>query len=167
MKTLDQQMASYAAYHRHPLNRLTHFVGVPLIMFALFIPLSRVGSSFQGLPVTLAGLLALGVLAYYFVLDAALALALTTVTVLLLVAAHQVASLQPTTVGWTVFVACFTGGWILQIVGHVFEGRRPALADNIWQIFVAPIFLMAEVFFALGLKPQVRERVHKRMNADS
>jgi uncharacterized membrane protein YGL010W len=37
-------------------------------------------------------------------------------------------------------------------VGHAFEGRKPALADNLFQIFVAPIFLAAEVFFALGLK---------------
>ena len=57
------------------------------------------------------------------------------------------------------FGALFVGGWILQLVGHVFEGRRPALVDNLLQIFVAPIFLMAEVFFALGYKPEVRKRL--------
>ena len=54
--------------------------------------------------------------------------------------------------GWTWFAILFVGGWILQLVGHVFEGRKPALADNLFQIFVAPIFLAAEVFFALGLQ---------------
>jgi uncharacterized membrane protein YGL010W len=61
--------------------------------------------------------------------------------------------------GWAWFGVLFVGGWILQLVGHVFEGRRPALADNLFQIFVAPIFLAAEVFFALGYKPQLHERV--------
>lgn len=54
--------------------------------------------------------------------------------------------------GLSLFAGLFVGGWILQLVGHVFEGRRPALADDLFQIFVAPIFLAAEVFFALGYK---------------
>jgi uncharacterized membrane protein YGL010W len=41
----------------------------------------------------------------------------------------------------------------------VFEGRKPALADNLFQIFVAPIFLAAEVFFALGYKPELHQRI--------
>jgi len=61
--------------------------------------------------------------------------------------------------GWTWFGCLFVGGWILQLVGHVFEGRRPALVDNVLQIFVAPIFLIAEVFFALGYKPELRKRL--------
>ena len=54
------------------------------------------------------------------------------------------------------------GGWILQLIGHVFEGRKPALADNLFQIFMAPIFLAAEVFFALGYKPRLHENVQNR-----
>ena len=60
--------------------------------------------------------------------------------------------------GWIWFAVLFVGGWILQLVGHGFEGRKPALADNLFQIFVAPIFLAAEVFFALGYKPQLHQR---------
>lgn len=165
IKTLEQQMAVYAAYHRHPLNRLTHFFGVPLIMFALFIPLSWIGIPVAGSPVTLAMIIAALVLSYYFLLDAALALAMTAVVAVLLSAAHWVAGPASTAAGWTIFVACFAGGWILQIVGHVFEGRRPALMDNLWQVFVAPIFLMAEIFFGLGFKQAIRDRVHKVMAA--
>jgi uncharacterized membrane protein YGL010W len=64
--------------------------------------------------------------------------------------------------GWIWFGILFVGGWILQLVGHVFEGRKPALADNLLQIFVAPIFLAAEVFFALGYKPALHDRVQRR-----
>ena len=64
--------------------------------------------------------------------------------------------------GWTWFAVLFVGGWILQLVGHVFEGRKPALADNLFQIFVAPIFLCAEVFFALGYKPRLHAAVQER-----
>ena len=57
----------------------------------------------------------------------------------------------------------FVGGWVFQLVGHVFEGRRPALSDNLFQIFIAPIFLVAEVFFALGLKRDVRRKIEERL----
>jgi uncharacterized membrane protein YGL010W len=44
-------------------------------------------------------------------------------------------------------------------VGHGFVGRKPALADNLFQIFVAPIFLAAEAAFALGLRHETRDAV--------
>lgn len=166
-KTLDRQMAIYAAYHRNAVNRLTHFAGVPLIMFSLLLALSWTGVSVAGGSITAAMILAALVLSYYFILDTALAAAMTVFTGLLLAVAHWVAYSFPPAAGWSVFAACFVGGWLLQLVGHWFEGRRPALVDNLWQIFVAPIFLMAEVFFALGLKTDVRERVRARVARDA
>ena len=35
MKSLKEQMQSYGAYHKDPRNKLTHFLGVPLVTFAL------------------------------------------------------------------------------------------------------------------------------------
>ena len=39
MNTLEQQMALYAAYHRNRWNKLTHFIGVPTIIFSILIPM--------------------------------------------------------------------------------------------------------------------------------
>ena len=41
MKTLIDHLSQYADYHRDPRNIHTHFVGVPMIMFAVVILLSR------------------------------------------------------------------------------------------------------------------------------
>lgn len=162
IKTLAQQMAVYAAYHRNPLNRMTHFVGVPLIMFSLLVPFSWLELQVPGVRVTGAMILVAAVLIYYFLLDIPLAAAMTVFTILLLGLAHWVAVNHSAETGWIVFAGCFIGGWILQLVGHVFEGRRPALTDNFWQVFVAPIFLMAEVFFALGFRTGIRDQVRAR-----
>ena len=48
------------------------------------------------------------------------------------------------------FALTFILGWILQLVGHLIEGKRPALLDNFWQALIAPLFLTAEVFFMSG-----------------
>jgi uncharacterized membrane protein YGL010W len=151
MKTLEQQMSVYLRYHRDPRNRLTHFIGVPLITFSLFIPLAWVSLRIGGLSITLAHVFFAAVLVYYLLLDVAVALALAVVVGALVYFAQRVADLGYAT-GWAVFLAAFVVGWIAQLLGHYFEGKRPALLDNFWQIFVAPLFLMMETFAALGFK---------------
>ena len=152
-------MAVYAAYHRNRWNRLTHFIGVPAIIFAILIPMSWVS---LGEDLSLAHVFLGAVLAYYFLLDVPLALA-TAVAVGALFLAAKLAAGTGIASGWIWSGAFFVGGWVFQLVGHVFEGRRPALSDNLFQIFIAPIFLVAEVFFALGLKREVRRKIEERL----
>jgi uncharacterized membrane protein YGL010W len=158
MKTLEAQMSFYAAYHQDARNKATHFIGVPVIMLAILIPLSWLRVDALGYGITAAMLVGAAVLAYYFLLDVPLALAMLAVIAALVWLAARIAP-TASAQGWAWFAALFVGGWILQLVGHVFEGRKPALADNLFQIFVAPIFLAAEVFFALGYKPDLHRRI--------
>ena len=157
MKTLEYQMALYAAYHQDARNKATHFVGVPVIILSLFIPLAwlRIGDVSAGM------ILAAVLVVYYLMLDLWLAIAMAVVFAVLAGIGERLAMLGPVA-GWSWFAVLFIGGWILQLVGHVYEGRKPALADNLFQIFVAPIFLAAEVFFALGYKPALHAAVQER-----
>jgi uncharacterized membrane protein YGL010W len=161
MKNIEEQMSLYAAYHQDARNKATHFIGVPAIILSLFIPLAWIRFEVGGITVTAAIVFAAAVLIYYFVLDVPLAFAMLVVTGALVWVGHQIAALGVVQ-GWIWFAVLFVGGWILQLVGHVFEGRKPALADNLFQIFVAPIFLAAEVFFSLGYKPDLHRRVQER-----
>ena len=63
----------------------------------------------------------------------------------------------------TVFVTLFVVGWIIQFVGHIFEKRKPALFDNLLQIFMAPSFLIAEVLFLIGLEKGLRAEIDARI----
>jgi len=161
MKTLEDQMAFYAAYHQDGRNKASHFIGVPMIMLSLFIPLAWLQVQVDGVTISAAMVFAAVVMIYYFVLDVPLALAMLVVSAVLVWIGHQIAALGAAQ-GWAWFGLLFVGGWIIQLVGHVFEGRKPALADNLFQIFVAPIFLAAEIFFALGYKPRLHEAVQRR-----
>src|SRR5437762_997570 len=157
MKPIEEQMATYAAYHQDARNKATHFIGVPVIVLSLFIPLAwlRIDA------VSAAMIAAAALAVYYLVLDLALGLAMLVVLAVLAWLGERIA-MQGAVAGWTWFGVLFVGGWILQLVGHVYEGRRPALADNLFQIFVAPIFLAAEAFFALGYKPRLKDAVQRR-----
>jgi uncharacterized membrane protein YGL010W len=161
MKNIEEQMSIYAAYHQDARNKATHFVGVPAIIISLFIPLAWIRFEAGGVTITAALLFAAVVVLYYFFLDVPLAIAMLAITAFFVWLGQEIANLG-TAAGWVGFGILFVGGWILQLVGHVFEGRKPALVDNLFQIFMAPIFLAAEVFFALGYKPALNREVQER-----
>lgn len=141
------QLAMYAAYHRDRRNQATHYVGVPLIIFSVLIVLvqARLGGAIDAATLAL-GLLLLG----YFVAVPALGLLSLIIYVPLYLLAETVGTMEATP-RWLIAAGGFVGGWTIQFVGHVFEGRRPAFITNALQLFMAPAFLVAEVMFAMGL----------------
>jgi uncharacterized membrane protein YGL010W len=157
MTTLKQQMQSYGAYHQDPRNKLTHFFGVPLVTFSLFLALSwfRFYHAPE-LPLTAAVFFYLGVCVYYLRLDWAIALIQLPFTLLLLWLADRAAVL-PFQTSFSIFLAAFVAGWVIQLLGHAIEGKRPALADNILQVFNAPLFLTVEVLAILGFRKDLWE----------
>ena len=60
---------------------------------------------------------------------------------------------------WAVAVHIFS--WIAQFIGHgLFEGRAPALLDNLSQaIFLAPFFVWIEILFFFGYRPDLKKRL--------
>ncbi len=162
-----EQMAMYSAYHRDMRNRATHFIGIPAIVFSIYIPLAWVPLGRLGaIDVNPALVLLATVSVFYIWLDRVIGAAMVAILLVLYWLAVQVAGMGQT-VGWSVFAAAFVGGWVFQLVGHVFEGRRPALADNLLQALIGPMFLVAETVFALGLKRELHEAVEARWKAYS
>jgi uncharacterized membrane protein YGL010W len=155
MKSLSEQLSSYSAYHRDGRNKLTHFFGVPIVVYSLFIPLGWFRFAPADIPLTGATLFVVGVFIYYWRLDRMLAL-LTMPTTLALLYLADKASLLPFAQSVAVFAGSFIGGWIIQFLGHYFEGKRPALVDNLAQIFNAPLFLTAELLILLGFRKDLK-----------
>ena len=154
MKTLAELMSVYHHHHTKKITKFTHFIGVPMIIFAIEILLSW--PQIANIPLSWIAVIILGT--YYLYLDAGLGIA----TGLFLVISNYFATLiveYNTHVAITVFVLAFAIGWVIQLVGHYFEGRRPAFLENFFQVFVAPIFLVAECFFALGYKKDLHDKV--------
>ena len=58
--------------------------------------------------------------------------------------------------------------WLLQFVGHgQFEGRAPALLDNLVQaLFLAPFFVWFEVLFWFGYRPELKSRLDKAVQEE-
>jgi len=58
--------------------------------------------------------------------------------------------------------------WIAQFVGHgIFEGRAPALLDNLVQaLFLAPFFVWLEILFFFGYRPELKSRLDQAVKKD-
>jgi uncharacterized membrane protein YGL010W len=163
MKTLTEQLAGYAAYHRDRRNIATHLVGVPVIVFAVAVLLSRpVLGEIGGAPVTPALLAALATGAYYVALDRSLGLLMAIVLAAMLAGASALAA-GPTHswFGWG--VGLFVAGWIVQFVGHAWEGRKPAFVDDVVGLLIGPLFVAAELLFLLGMRRALREAIEARV----
>lgn len=83
-KSWDEWIEEYAESHQHPLNRLTHAFGIPMIAVSLLlIPPS------------------------FFIGGA-----------------------------WRIALGLFVVGWILQFIGHAFEGKPPEFFKDYRFLFV-------------------------------
>ena len=56
----------------------------------------------------------------------------------------------------------FAVGWVIQFIGHLFEGKKPAFVDDLVGLLIGPLFVMAETAFLLGLRNDVREAIEAK-----
>jgi len=157
-----EQLSMYTSYHRDGRNKATHFIGVPAIAVSLLLPLALVKFGSVGwYDISLATVLAAAVWILWVAMDRPFGILTSLLFLPAVIFADWLATKGATTV-WTTFAILFVGGWIIQLVGHAFEGRKPALVDNILQVFIAPMFLVAEVVFALGLRTGLEAEVEAK-----
>jgi uncharacterized membrane protein YGL010W len=85
-RTSEQWIAQYSTSHQHPVNRLCHTFGIPLIILSLVLLL---------ISIFVSGL-------------------------------------------WVYALALFVVGWILQFVGHAFEGKPPEFFSD-WRFLLVGV----------------------------
>jgi uncharacterized membrane protein YGL010W len=179
MRTLTQQLTQYAAYHRDRRNIATHCIGIPMIVLALAVMLSRPAFSFGALlsafpfaspfalPLTLspAWVLFAAASAYYLVLDVPLGVMMAVVSVLCVACGQWLAA--QTTFTWLASgIGLFVIGWVFQFIGHVaYEHRKPAFVDDVIGLLIGPLFVLAEALFGFGWRPALREAIEAQVGA--
>jgi len=140
----ERNLAAYTSYHTDWRNRATHFIGIPMIVFAVMLALVTVKIWAVNLGVFAAG----AMIGAWLGLERRIGLAMLLPMLLLLALALWLAAALPLAAVLWLALGLFVAGWALQLIGHGFEGRRPAFADNLGQLVIGPMFLMAEMLEA-------------------
>jgi uncharacterized membrane protein YGL010W len=167
---LEKHLTFYGAYHHNPKNQALHMIGIPLIMFSGFCLATNTGAllplpSYLTIPDLEPNLGTLAALTWgglYVLLEPVAGTALAIICLVGTAACNSLRQDNPGLVN-KVAIAVNVFSWIIQFVGHgVFEGRAPALLDNLVQaVFLAPLFVWLEFLFKLGYRAELKARVDK------
>lgn len=152
-------LQQYADYHRDRRNILTHFIGVPLIVFAVGVLLSALRFDVGGVPFTGAWLVFVPVALWYLSRGhIGIGLATSVGVGALMLLAHRAGG--HTLAGWLGWgLGAFAVGWVFQFIGHYYEGRKPAFADDTVGLLVGPMFVVLELLVPLGLFKDLQARI--------
>jgi uncharacterized membrane protein YGL010W len=150
---LKRQLSAYVEYHRDPRNSAMHVFGIITLFLGAVLPLNLWPIHVFGVSTTMAPFMALPVLIYWLLLDAALGVAILVAAGLILSAASLIVSSVSLTTVWIITAVLIVVGLGAQYIGHqYFERRQPSLVDNPSHLLLGPIFVMAKLFIALGFR---------------
>lgn len=165
MRNVEAWLAEYGASHRHPTNKVLHWICVPPIVlsvlgFLVAVPLPAAVT-------TLSPWLNLGTIAaalallYYVRLSPALAVGMLPLVVLAFLGIDALAQLAWPL--WTSCLAIFVVAWIGQFIGHAIEGQRPSFFKDLQFLLIGPLWLLAFVYRAVGLRYSSGGVEHQRV----
>jgi len=176
---LRQQLSFYGAYHNNHVNVLIHTLFVPIILFTALVMVSPLSSSYET-TVTVPGLMSTTLVVnfpliyvtitglYYIMLEPVAGASFFCVMLMMWLGATNMFVTMGTRACYLA-LAIHVIGWIAQFLGHgVFEGRKPALLDNLIQsIVLAPLFVWLHILFFVGyrrgLQHDISVEVEKRL----
>ncbi|EMC93232.1 hypothetical protein BAUCODRAFT_233654 [Baudoinia panamericana UAMH 10762] len=171
---LEKQLQFYGAYHHDPVNVGIHVTCVPMILITAFLfgtntPALPFPSwlTVPDLPPNLGTIACLVYTTLYILMEPVAGGLLAP----LLLGATAYANHLTSTYGMKanyIAIGVHVFSWIAQFVGHgIFEGRAPALLDNLVQaLFLAPFFVWLEVLFMLGYRPELKKRLDQNVGIE-
>lgn len=158
MKSAQQWFDDYAISHQNPVNKLIHWIAVPLIYACVFGLLWSIPMPFTGLAensINWAMLVCLPVLIFYFSLSFSLGAGMTLVTALVftLLRWHE---LHIEWGLWLSSLVVFVLMWVLQFIGHHIEGKKPSFFQDLCFLLIGPAWLLSFILQAVGIRYQKR-----------
>ncbi|KAJ6636139.1 2-hydroxy-palmitic acid dioxygenase mpo1, partial [Pseudolycoriella hygida] len=177
---LEEQFTFYAAYHHTTVNKIIHVICVwPILWSALvlseYIPLVA-PEQFNTFvvavhPLNVTFVAAVFYAAVYLLMDKKAGFIATLLLAFCLVSGRKFyleAELNYGYAAWQIAAVIQVVCWVAQFVGHgVFEGRAPALFDNLVQaVVMAPLFVLLEVLFLLGYRKDFQKTIWKKVEKE-
>jgi len=172
---LEKQLCFYGAYHHNPVNIGIHMTCVPLILaFGLLlgtnsptiIPLPD-WLTIPNLPLNAGTIAAILYSGFYILLEPVAGSVLLPLIIGWTAYANHLTSAIPSKIN-TIGVGVEIVAWVAQFIGHgLYEGRAPALLDNLLQALVlAPFFVFMEMLFYFGYRPELQKRVNEAVEKE-
>jgi uncharacterized membrane protein YGL010W len=153
MKTVDQWLAEYGESHRHPSNKVLHWICVPIIVVSLVgllwsMPVPDAWREISPLLNWGVVLLLFGV-AYYLTMSRSLAMGMLIFVAIVVGAIVLLERLSGSL--WVICMALFAVAWVGQFIGHHYEGKRPSFFKDIQFLMIGPLWLLSFIYRKLRI----------------
>ena len=150
IKEVDILFLKYASSHQNPINKIIHWICVPLIVFSIVglvsaIPFPHIG--FLGkynMYINWFSLLLAGTIYYYLKLSPILSYLMLFFFGICYYFVVQLEHLEKAggPALWQVTLVIFVLSWIGQVMGHKIEGKKPSFIDDLKFLLIGPIWLL-------------------------
>ena len=154
-KSADQWFEEYSESHQNKLNKLIHWVCVPLIFLDIMALLWSVP-----VPAALkevhpylnwATLSSLFILGFYIRISLTLTIGMVALTILsyVVIAAFESAQIAPL---WMTAAGAFVVLWVLQFIGHHIEGKKPSFLADLQYLMIGPAWCLGFLYRKAGIR---------------
>lgn len=158
MRKIDQLLLEYGESHRHPTNKLVHWICVPLIMFSLIGLLWNIPTAWIKFVLGQAqnpwvnwGMFLLIIASFYYLrLSFSLFLGMLIFSLGMAYGnlhLHGLGTENHVYISLGVFVLA----WIGQFIGHKIEGKKPSFLKDLQFLLVGPAWLMHFLYKKIGI----------------
>ena len=155
MRNITEWNEEYGLYHKNKINKIIHWICIPLIIFSLFGLLSLLNYNFMiadgHYKINILGIFITLVMIYYFRLSKNLAFGMLIIS-LLFIGVIDFISLNDRMSLLYLYSSIFIIAWIGQFVGHKFEGRKPAFLKDLQFLLIGPLWLLSYIYNKLNIK---------------
>ena len=175
MKSLAEWFSEYGESHKNKINKLIHWICIPLIFWSIIALFSLIPHSFMDVFINpLANdlmhwgtiLIFIGLL-FYLKHSLNIFLGMLFFSLLVLIDIYYTVHLFDLHKYWGIFdgfkisgekflliisVIIFIFAWILQFIGHQIEGVKPSFLKDVQFLLIGPAWLLGCLYKKIGLK---------------
>ena len=158
MKTAREWFDEYGVSHQNPINKLIHWICVPIIFLSLIgllaaIPHAMLDNLFPAYlhPYVHWGtvLIVLGSV-FYLTMGFSIFLGMIAVSLVVLRCVYLLDQFHFLTL-WQVSALLFVLAWVGQFIGHNIEGKKPSFFKDVQFLLVGPAWLLHFIYRKLGI----------------
>ena len=160
MKPIQQWIDEYGESHQNPINKLIHWVCVPLIMLSLLALIGKIPFFINGLtlftirsePVLLnwTFIFLSFCIIFYLRLSISIAIGMLLVAVSMLASISWIEYFDSSI--WRLSLTIFVLAWVGQFIGHKIEGKKPSFFEDLQFLLIGPAWLLSFIYKKLGIR---------------
>lgn len=152
MKTIDEWLELYGRDHQNKMNKLIHWVCVPVILFSILglfmeIPFPFIANGW----VNMATILYVVALVFYFRLSLPIFIGMLFIGSFFILLNKTIIVDFGKNNHLYFSIIIFVIAWIFQFVGHKIEGQKPSFFEDIQFLLIGPIWLLHFIFKKIGI----------------